>query len=270
MVRYRPTAEWKTNGAPADLATAMAVSGAAASSHMGLESKPSLVALITFLNVRLGFWIRRPGTGGLSAPGFTCLIREMLGIFMSEQQDWVNLSDGGHIENMGAYELLRRRCKYVICVDGEEDGAYTFRGLMTLVRHAQLDFGVRIDLHLDALRPDPKLLFSQGHSALGVVHYPAGPGRPESQGLLLYLKLSVTGNEPELIRRYRTLWPDFPHQSTIDQFFTEEQFEAYRELGVHIASGLFSKALMNGPPPANQTIPQWFRTLAGNLLEPEL
>ncbi len=270
VVRYQATAEWKTNASAPDLATAMAISGAAASSHMGLESKPSLVALITFLNIRLGFWIRRPGTGWLSFPGFTCLIREMLGIFMSEQRAWLNLSDGGHIENMGAYELLRRRCKYVLCVDGEADGAYTFQGLMTLVRHAQLDFGVRIDVHLDAVRPDPKLGYSQGHSALAVVHYPdAGPGRPAAKGLLLYLKLSVTGNEPELIRRYRTLWPDFPHQSTIDQFFTEEQFEAYRELGVHVASGLFSKVLMNGGP-SPQTIPDWFRRLAGNLLEPEL
>ena len=78
----------------------------------------------------------------------------------------------------------------------------------------------------------------------------------------------MTGNEPELIRRYRTLHPDFPHQSTLDQFFNEEQFEAYRELGVHVASGLFTPALMNDGPDPN-SIASWFRTLAGNLLEPE-
>ena len=81
------------------------------------------------------------------------------------------------------------------------------------------------------------------------------------------MKLSVTGNESELIRRYRTLHPDFPHQSTLDQFFDEEQFEAYRQLGVHVADGLFSRALMSGNiNPAS--VPIWFRQLAGSLLEP--
>jgi hypothetical protein len=77
----------------------------------------------------------------------------------------------------------------------------------------------------------------------------------------------VTGNEPELIRRYRILHPDYPHQTTLDQFFDEEQFEAYRRLGVHVAEGLFSRVLMKGTNPA--TVPQWFRQLAENLLEPQ-
>ena len=68
------------------------------------------------------------------------------------------------------------------------------------------------------------------------------------------------------VRRYRTICPDFPHQSTLDQFFGEEQFEAYRQLGVHVMDGLFSKALMNNTRPSS--IPQWFHELARNLLEP--
>lgn len=269
VVGYAKTTCWKTNAAAPDLATAMAVSGAAASPHMGLESKPTLVALLTLLNVRLGFWICRPGHGGiLGVPGFGCLIREMMGLFMSEKQAWLNLSDGGHIENMGTYELLRRRCKYVICVDGEADPTFTFQGLMTLVRHAQLDFGIRIEPQLDAMRPDPTSRRSQSHTALCRIHYPDScAGHPAGTGLLLYMKLSVTGNEPELIRRYRTLHPDFPHQTTLDQFFGEEQFEAYRELGVHVAEGLFTPALIG--PTAPQTVAAWFRQLAGNLLEPE-
>jgi hypothetical protein len=260
---YYPPANWKTNDAPPDLATAMAISGAAASSHMGLGSMPTLTALLTFLNVRLGFWILRPDRNTwLKAPGFFCLVREMIGIGMSEKQAWPNLSDGGHIENMAVYELLRRRCKYIICVDGEADPECTFQGLMTLVRHAQIDFGIRIDSRLNDIRPDPKTHYSQTHSAFCRILYPDG-----NIGLLLYMKLSVTGNEPELTRRYRILHPDFPHQSTLDQFFEEEQFEAYRQLGVHVADGLFSRALMSGNTnPAN--VPQWFGQLAANLLEP--
>ena len=268
VVGYDKTRAWKMNAAKPDLATAMAVSGAAASSHMGLDAMPTLVALMTFLNVRLGFWIRRPGYNRFpQAPGFTCLMREMTGVAMSENRAWLNLSDGGHIENMGAYELLRRRCKYIICVDGEADPAFTFGGFMTLKRHAQLDFGVRIEPRLDVIRPDPKTTHCQAHATLCRIHYPvAADGRPAATGLFLYLKLSITGNESELIRRYRTICPDFPHQSTLNQFFDEEQFEAYRELGVHVAEGLFSYALMDGAA-SPASIPDWFKKLAGNLLE---
>jgi hypothetical protein len=233
-----------------------------------LDAMPTLVALMTFLNVRLGFWIRRPGYNRFpQAPGFTCLMREMTGVAMSENRAWLNLSDGGHIENMGAYELLRRRCKYIVCVDGEADPAFTFGGFMTLKRHAQLDFGVRIEPRLDVIRPDPKTTHCQAHATLCRIHYPvAADGRPAATGLFLYLKLSITGNESELIRRYRTICPDFPHQSTLNQFFDEEQFEAYRELGVHVAEGLFSYALMDGDA-SPASIPDWFKKLAGNLLE---
>jgi hypothetical protein len=132
---------------------------------------------------------------------------------------------------------------------------------MTVVRHAQIDFGVRIDSRLNDLRPDAKTKYGQTHAVFTRIHYPDG-----AIGLLLYMKLSVTGNESELIRRYRTIHPDFPHQSTLDQFFDEEQFEAYRQLGVHVADGLFSRALTSNIRPTS--VPQWFRQLAANLLLP--
>lgn len=284
---YAPTASWYMNGKPADLGTAMAISGAAASSSMGLGSMPSLRALLTFINVRLGFWIKRPsesdiekkkGAGG--QPGFSCLLREMTALGMTEKKRWLNLSDGGHIENMGVYELLRRRCKFIVCVDGECDPLFSFAGLMTMVRHAQIDFGVRIEPCVTSLQPHPDTGYSRTHSLFTRIHYPAAGGHAEGTGLLLYLKLSLTGNEPELINRYRRQHPEFPHQSTLDQFFDEEQFEAYRQLGVHAAEGLFSRALMHNPfhqsaagqpvtaPPSTMSVRAWFTRLAANLLDP--
>lgn len=294
---YWPTERWRIRGSQPGLATAMAISGAAASSHMGLSSMPNLTALLTFLNVRLGFWIRKPadtesasenatdserGSNAkgptdtnaalktwLSAPGLSCLLREMTGTWMSEKQRWFNLSDGGHIENMGVYELLRRRCKFIVCVDGEADPGFDYGGLRTLVRHAQIDFGIRIEPHLGDLDPDSETLLSRSHWSFCRIHYPTNPSSPEEPiGLLLYMKLSMTGNEPELIRRYRKVHPDFPHQTTLDQFFDEEQFEVYRQLGVHVAESLFSPALMNGKA-SPETVHEWFRRLASNLLVPQ-
>src|SRR6185295_14077824 len=121
---------------------------------------------ITFLNVRLGFWIRNPihASWWPRWPGFLCLLREMFGIGMSDTSSWLNLSDGGHIENTGCYELLRRRCKFIVAVDGEADPASGFGGLMTLIRHVQIDLGIRIDPRLQDLRPDPKTGVSQRHA----------------------------------------------------------------------------------------------------------
>jgi hypothetical protein len=268
-IDYCETPKWQTDGTPLDLATALAVSGAAASPHMGLGSISSLTALLAFLNVRLGYWILRPERKHLfRTPGFLRLAQEMTGIAMSEEQVWINLSDGGHIENMGIYELLRRRCKFIISIDGESDPQSTFHGHLTLVRHAQIDFGIRIEPYLTELRPDITSKFSQAHTMLCRVHYPAVGDQPGGHGLLLYMKLSVTGNEAEIIKRYRSVHPEFPHQTTLDQFFDEEQFEVYRQLGVHVAEGMFSRALLHDEtrPP---TVAKWFAQLAASLLDPE-
>lgn len=258
---YHKSGDWKSNEGDVDIATAMAISGAAASSHMGAASVPSLSALLTLLNIRLGYWIRRPpgGKGSLS-PGFLCLMREMLGIGMNENSRWINLSDGGHLENMGVYELLRRRSKFIISVDGEADPGSTFHGHLTLVRHAQIDLGIRIDPDLIALRPVALSQYSSSHSLMCRVHYPPIGDEPGGVGLLLYLKLSMTGDEKELVKRYRLTNPDFPHQTTLDQFFEEEQFEAYRQLGVHVAEGLFHPALL-GSRTQPATVAEWFELL---------
>jgi hypothetical protein len=263
---YAPTPHWRAGSKSLDIATAMAVSGAAVAPNMGLGSYPTLRALLTLLNVRLSYWIRRPHAPAARfdrAPGFECLLREMTGIGMSEDNNWLNLSDGGHIENMGVYELLRRRCKFILCVDGEQDGDYHFQGLMTVARHAQIDFGIRMAPLLDDLRPDPKIGFSAAHFAFSRIGYP----EPGAVGLFLYLKLSLTGNEGELIKRYKIMHPDFPHQSTLDQFFDQEQFEMYRRLGVHVAEGLFGEAITGGATHPT-TFGQWYRSLAESLLEP--
>ena len=265
---YKATDTWKGSDGQFDLATAMAISGAAASPHMGLETRPGLSALMTLLNLRLGYWVRNPGRRALGAPAFGCLMREMTGALMSEKRAWLNLSDGGHIENMGVYELLRRRCKYIVSVDGEADPDSTFGGHLTLVRHAQIDLGIQMQPRLDELRPEERSRLSRSHFQLFRIQYPAtNDGRPEGTGLMLYIKLSLTGDEAELLRRYRKTHPDFPHQSTLDQFYDEEQFESYRQLGVHVAEGTFSPALMTQAA-APRNVRSWFAQLAANMLEP--
>jgi hypothetical protein len=273
LTGYRETEEWEKADQHLDLATAMAISGAAAAPQMGLGTMRNLSFWLALLNIRLGYWVRDPNPGKQSprilgdSPGLLFLIKEMLGT-MDEKAPWLNISDGGHIENLGVYELLRRRCKYIVAVDGEQDQRMTFAALTTLQRLAAIDLGVKINISLDDLRLDEQG-YSRSHFRLCRIEY---PGR--RYGYLLYIKLSLTGNEGEFLRRYRLDEPAFPHHSTADQFFTEAQFEAYRSLGEHVGDKLFLPAIVgdidrieNGKVQTIE-IEDWFRRIGRSLMEP--
>ena len=271
LTGYHETAAWEKSDAHLDLGAAMAISGAAAAPQMGLGTMKGLSFWLALLNVRLGYWIRKPGGGvGLFAgtPGLVCLLQEMLGT-MDERLPWLNLSDGGHIENLGVYELLRRRCKYIVAVDGEQDPKMTFHALTTLQRLAAIDLDVRIDIDLDDLRLNEQGL-SRSHFRFCRIRYPSDRrGSEDVFGYLLYVKLSLTGNEGEFIRRYRLDEPVFPHHSTADQFFTEAQFEAYRSLGEHVGDKLFLRAIVGDLADSKSVeVETWFGELGKNLLEP--
>ena len=170
------------------------------------------------------------------------------------------LSDGGHFENMGGYELIRRRLPLVIVLDAEADEDYTFEGMANLVRKARLDFGTEIDFEhpgqfdcdplkfffseaafgtLADLRPVPcngpvlDARHSRKRAATATIRYPDG-----STGCLVYVKPTVCGDEPLDLREYARHNPPFPQQSTADQFFDEAQWESYRKLGEHIGDQL--------------------------------
>lgn len=258
--KYFFTDDWKTGDGDLDLATAIATSGAAVSPHMSLMSIPSITGLMAFLNLRLGLWLRKPGSSRASLrPGFLNLLREMFSVDMDETGDWLLLSDGAHVDNSGIYELLRRRCKFIIACDASADDD-SFATLMTAVRHAQIDFGIQMMPRLEELRADFETGHTAAHTLMCRIKYPG-----EADGLLLVLKSSVTGNESEFIRTYRATNPDFPNQSTLDQNFDEAQFEAYRQLGVHAVDGLFVASII-GPESGPTAVSEWFKRLAMNLL----
>jgi hypothetical protein len=184
------------------------------------------------------------------------LVKETLS-WLDEKWRWVNVSDGGHIENLATFELLRRRCKFIIIGDGEADPNHNFSGLATLIRTARIDLGVHIDIDVDALRLGDQRM-SREHWAAGQITYP-GESEP---GWILYMKSSVTGLEDEVIREYRSNHPAFPHDPTADQMFTEGQFEAYRSLGQYIADSALKKFPGGAPDAAAyEQLEKWFETL---------
>jgi hypothetical protein len=230
---------------------AVSLSGAAVSPNMGYYSSAPVTALLTIFNLRLGAWLGNPKnstTWMRPGPryGWLQLIRESLG-FTSAEDDYVYISDGGHFDNLGAYELIRRRCKIVICCDAGADPKSSMHELGMLVRKVRTDFGIRIDIGTDSLKPNEKGI-CRSHVAVGRIRYSdrhevAENKKDELDGYLLYIKPSFTGDEPSDTIDYRTSHPDFPHQTTVDQFFSESQFESYRALGYHAITSVFENSV---------------------------
>ncbi len=224
-----------------NLGTAMAISAAAAAPNMGAVTIRPLVFAMTMLNIRLSYWlpnpkfINRPKTRKHNLHMWY-LIREAMG-WLTEKKPFINLSDGGHIENLGLYELIRRKVKYIIAIDGECDPALECTSLVRLIRYARIDHGVEISfpeglktLKPSAVQGENASPYSQKSWLLGKIDYGTVNGEPH-YGHLIYIKATCPENEGPVLRQYRTQSSSFPHETTADQFFTEDQFEAYRELG---------------------------------------
>jgi len=233
------------------LGTAMAISGAAVSSNMGYHSSPSLSLLLTLFNVRLGWWLGNPGPAGdrhdayrREGPRFSALplLFEAFGQ-TTDERPYVYLSDGGHFENLGLYEMVRRRCRLIVVVDAGCDPDFAFEDLGNAVRKIYIDLGIRIKFTgLEDLRNRPKQCDPAPaeipYCAIGSIDYAGADGEEAGceNGSVIYIKPAYHGSEGAAIRSYANAHKSFPHETTVDQWFTESQFESYRALGLDIAN----------------------------------
>jgi hypothetical protein len=226
------------------LGGAIAISGAAANPNMGYASSPLLSVVMMLFNARLGAWRPNPGEPGRgywSKPGPTYSVRpfidEAFGL-TNDKNTWVNLSDGGHFENLGLYEMVLRRCATIIVVDGSQDPSFHFDDLGNATRKIRVDMGIPIEFR-DGLSIAREITAASRHCAVGRIVYSTVDGQGVKDGTLIYIKASLTGNEPRDVLTYAAENPAFPHQSTADQWFDESQFESYRRLGYHVVEEIF-------------------------------
>jgi hypothetical protein len=233
------------------LGTAMATSGAAVSSQMGFASNSLRAFVLTLLNFRLGRWFPNPGNRSnrdnwkLQSPRYSAYwyLKELLGT-TNEKSDWVYLSDGGHFENLGIYELVRRRCRFIVSVDAGADPQLSFGDLGNAVRKCRVDFGVDVVIDLKTLTPTAANKQPLSASVIGTIKYPPSGKSPECKGYILYIKPCIPNKGLQLppdILSYCATHPEYPHQPTTDQWFTEAQFESYRQLGFLIAMDSLGK-----------------------------
>lgn len=248
---YRPTDNYM--GGRLTLGTAVAISGAAASPNMG-DKTPSaaLAALMTLLNVRLGYWAPTPNRGRWKSSQARLWPFYAIREFLSNTNDlssYCYLTDGGHFDNTGVYALVQRGCRYIIVADcGADPSPPAFEDLGAVVRRCRIDFGADIDFDLSPLMAkSPEggpervrgpcarryisgtILYSNEHAkALG---WREDESKAARTGYILWLKPSLTSHESGDVRQYGFSHDIFPQQATSDQWFDEAQFESYRKLG---------------------------------------
>lgn len=259
---------WKlTNRTPGKgftLATAMAISGAAVNPNaapggQGITRQPVLSVLMGLLNLRLGCWVTNPGQAAKPdgpSEGIEWVKPNLLypGLFesfgrynLNEHSRYSLLTDGGHFENLGLYELVRRRLKLIIVCDATADPNFKFVDLANAIQKVRADFGAIIDIdaeQLATLVPQPHdATTKNGHATatasggylIAPIRYSLRIGQdPQSErevGTLILLKATAFRGLPADLYSYRREHPEFPNQATMDQFFDERQFDSYRELG---------------------------------------
>jgi hypothetical protein len=237
---------------PITLASAMAASGAAANANAGyigtgLTRNRLISMVMILLNMRLGLWIGSPAARRLRVPqrqpnhwrpgmGYA-----LFRAGYRSKSTFLELSDGGHFENLGLYELIRREAKVMLVIDGEADPTKSLSALVSVARRVNEDFGATISFDPEG---GPAELFSTT-----AMHYPQDTSyskRPfivaevryddGSTGAIIYLKALIIKELSFVALGYKAKNPDFPNQTTLDQFFSPDQFEAYRELGYQSAS----------------------------------
>ncbi len=227
------------------LATAMTISGAALSPNWGYHSSPTTAFLMTLFNVRLGAWLPNPAVvtneselqRGYPADGLAAMLHDLLGT-TTDAMRAIYLSDGGHFDNLGLYEMLRRRCRMILLVDAGEDPECSFYDLGDSLRKAAIDQQIVLTFSgLTRIRGRDGLTQDAVDFAVATIVYPEeGPC-----GRLIYLKPCFLPDIPADVRAYGAEHSSFPHESTMEQWFTESQFESYRHLGEHEMNRLIDR-----------------------------
>ncbi len=232
------------------LPAAVAMSGAAISPSMGKMTRWPLRFLMGLANIRLGVWVPNPRRMALfqesreeaaqrrvtarspyPLPRASYLLRELLGM-NSIDSPYLYVTDGGHYENLGLVELLRRGCSEIYVFDASNDDFGAVGDAVALAR-SELDVEVAVDY--GALKPDEHTGRSATDCAEGAIAFPATPDGEAVAGTLYYARLTMTSTSPTDAQAYAAQDPHFPHDPTTDQLYTDQRFESYRSLGAQAA-----------------------------------
>jgi hypothetical protein len=253
---WQDSTKYIERNGPLTLASAMAASGAAANASAGyigtgITMNPLVSSVMSLLNIRLGMWVGNPFYRQTrrvrSIPTFLMagIYPGFAGQLHRHESNFLELTDGGHFENLGLYELVRRKLEVIVVVDGEEDPSISLSSLVSAARRIEQDFGARL-IFYSGRGPERLMMYpSQGYPSgvryaeapflVGEISYNDG-----SKGILIYIKATLIKQMDFTTSGYLAANPSFPHQTTANQFFSPDQFDAYRFLGYECAIQMIS------------------------------
>lgn len=228
-----------TQGRFTTLPTAMAISGAAIAPSMGRMTRTPFRFFLALANLRLGVWVPNPRRlpkftnkrVRFLRPGPQYFVREMLGRNLLDAP-FLYVTDGGHYENLGLVELLRRKCETIWCLDASGDQIDAFDTLGGALRIADAELGVTVtinpqqDMAPSPTSPTTGPRYVRSPFSRGTIKYP-----DQTEGTIIVVKAGVPRNAPWSVRSFLAAHPTFPCDPTLDQLYDAERFDAYRELG---------------------------------------
>jgi hypothetical protein len=221
------------------VSAAVAMSGAAVTSSMGRFNMGSTNTLIAGMNVRLGAWVPNPRYVAVDE---TPAKRARLNYLLKEMMGWYDLADphvyitdGGHWDNLGLVELLRRRCETVICVDASGDQPESFSTFFEALELARVECDAYVDISVgengvSSMRTAGDSARPATSTAVGTIRYGDKQGS-DGVGKILYIKAQVCNDLPTPMIGFSFQDPQFPNYSTADQFLTADQFQQLAMLG---------------------------------------
>ncbi len=175
--------------------------------------------------LRRQFW--RHVEDGWHEPGALYVWREAIGSMKLDRR-FLYITDGGHWDNLGLVELVRRRCTRIVCLDASLDPKDSFEPLQAAISLCRSDLGVEIDID-----PRPLTRNSDGvaekDTVIGTIRY-----GDQEEGRLVYTRATISEATPAALALYANDHA-FPDHSTGDQFFSDDEFEAFRALGFSAA-----------------------------------
>lgn len=266
------------------LGSMMTVSGAAASPNWGYHSSPAVAFLMTLFNVRLGAWAPNPARAKeeigpdddiqLAKPrnSLLALLGELTGTTRADSQA-VYLSDGGHFENLGVYEMIRRRCKRILVIDAGQDGTCVYFDLGMMIRKAEIDFPVKITIDTDHVASRAAIEKAADKSrettgvAWGTITYLDALSTEDRHGQIIYIKPTLLADASTAVMAYAAENLAFPHEDTTDQWFSESQFESYRSLGEHQGGVLLEK--LGSQPAVGGSVASLFENVGARFAPPD-
>ena len=142
----------------------------------------------------------------------------------TDESPFVYLSDGGHFEDLGLYEMVRRRCRFIVVVDAGCDPNFAFEDLGNAVRKIYIDLGMRIEFEASrslivhpkgadaailSIRRRSRRQFRTMRSARSTTSDADGGGGCDD-GTVLYIKPAYHGTEGAGIRSYAIAHRDLP------------------------------------------------------------